>query len=348
MLLKAVKNSILSIGKSITDPIFIKDFDKKNLTISELEKLKATTNDEDVLERINRDIMYLKAGLVGEKNVYYELKNSFLPIVCFHDLYIQHEDYEAQIDFLIITNKFICILETKKLSGDIVVNDSGDFIRQIKNSKGKIIKKEGIYSPITQNERHVRIVKDLLIKNNIIKNCPVISMVVMANPKSIVNTRYAPQNVKRQLIKYDQISRKLRSLLNGKKDVDMSYQTIMDIAEFLKDRHIDKKNHYILSKYDDLVIKEENTSYDTVKAQNYDKLKDDNEQIITELKEFRLKRSQQEKIKPYYIFNNKQMEDLIEKMPKTKEELLKVSGFGPVKTEKYGDEIINIILRYEN
>lgn len=348
MLLKAVKNSILSIGKSITDPIFIKDFDEKNSMICELEKLKETTNDEDVLERINRDIIYLKTGLIGEKNVYYELKNSFLPIVCFHDLYIQHEDYEAQIDFLIITNKFICILETKKLSGDIVVNNSGDFIRQIKSSKGKIIKKEGIYSPITQNERHVRIVKDLLIKNNIIKNCPVISMVVMANPKNIINTRYAPQNVKNQLTKYDQISRKLRSLLNEKKDVDMSYQTVMDIVEFLKDRHIDKKQHYILSKYNDLVIKEKNVSCVATRCQNQAKLIDDNKQLITGLKEFRLKKSQQEKKKPYYIFNNKQMEDLIKKMPKTKEELLKVSGFGPVKTEKYGDEIINIILRYEN
>lgn len=247
---------------------------------------------------------------------------------------------------MIVTNKFICILETKKLSGDILVNDNGDFIRQIKNSEGNIIKKEGIYSPITQNERHVRIVKDLLMKNNMIKNCPVISMVVMADPKNIVNTRYAPQNVKYKLIKYDQLTRKLRNLLRAYKNVGMPYQTIMDIAEFLKDRNTDKKQHYILSKYNSLVTKEENESYLTSKFQKGVKVIDNKEQLTIDLKEFRLNRSRQEKIKPYYIFNNKQMEDLIKRMPKTKEELLKVSGFGPVKTEKYGDEIISIILRY--
>ncbi|PKM52139.1 MAG: hypothetical protein CVV02_03900 [Firmicutes bacterium HGW-Firmicutes-7] len=38
------------------------------------------------------------------------------------------------------------------------------------------------------------------------------------------------------------------------------------------------------------------------------------------------------------------MEDVIEKVPKSKEELSKCSGFGPVKTEKYGDQIVNIFL----
>ena len=38
-----------------------------------------------------------------------------------------------------------------------------------------------------QNGRHVRIVKNMLIKNGIIKNLPVISGGVIANPKSIVN-----------------------------------------------------------------------------------------------------------------------------------------------------------------
>lgn len=50
-----------------------------------------------------------------------------------------------------------------------------------------------------------------------------------------------------------------------------------------------------------------------------------------------------EKMKPYYIFNDAQMQDLISKHPRTKEELLSVSGFGSKKAEKYGDEILKII-----
>ncbi len=359
MLLKAVKNSILSIGKSISEPIFIKDFDENNLLIDELEKTKERITDEETIKGIDRDLAFVRTGVIGEKNVYYELKNSFLPIVCLHDLHIKHGEYEAQIDFLIITSKFICILETKKLNGDILVNNSGDFIRQIKSYKGKKIKKEGIYSPITQNERHIKIVKDLLLKNNMIVKCPIISRVVIANPKSIVSTRYAPSNVKKQLIKHDQISTNLTKLLKDTDIVDLPYQTIMDIAQFLKDSHVEKENHYILTKYDEVVTQKQCLGNDVVREEvinevvidkvdnnKVNKKTNNKNQLIDELKAFRLKISREEKKPPYFIFNNNQMEDLIEKMPRTKKELCTVSGFGNVKSEKYGDDIISIVIKY--
>ena len=46
---------------------------------------------------------------------------------------------------------------------------------------------------------------------------------------------------------------------------------------------------------------------------------------------------------PYIIFNDNQMMNLIECMPKNKDELKNVSGFGEVKVEKYGEDIIKII-----
>lgn len=52
-------------------------------------------------------------------------------------------------------------METKKLNGDITVNRHGDFIRALRARRGKEFK-EGIYSPITQNTRHLKIVKDML------------------------------------------------------------------------------------------------------------------------------------------------------------------------------------------
>lgn len=69
------------------------------------------------------------------------------------------------------------------------------------------------------------------------------------------------------------------------------------------------------------------------------------ETIKKELKKFRLEQSKIEGIKPYYIFKDVQMEDLLEKMPKTKDELLNVSGFGTAKVNKYGDEILKILWR---
>ena len=53
-----------------------------------------------------------------------------------------------------------------------------------------------------------------------------------------------------------------------------------------------------------------------------------------------------EKIKPYFIYNDIQLKDLISKMPRNKVELQTVSGFGEVKANKYGDEILKIVKKY--
>ena len=70
---------------------------------------------------------------------------------------------------------------------------------------------------------------------------------------------------------------------------------------------------------------------------------DNQEGLVKKLKVFRLQKSREENIKPYFIFNDKQMMDLISKMPGSKEELVGVSGFGEIKANKYGDMIIKII-----
>lgn len=43
------------------------------------------------------------------------------------------------------------------------------------------------------------------------------------------------------------------------------------------------------------------------------------------------------------VFNNEELKALFQAMPKTKDELLKVKGFGQKKIENYGDAILRII-----
>ncbi|MFO8069397.1 MAG: HRDC domain-containing protein, partial [Alkalibacterium sp.] len=69
-------------------------------------------------------------------------------------------------------------------------------------------------------------------------------------------------------------------------------------------------------------------------------------ELFNQLKAFRLNKSREEEIKAYYIFSNKQLTALIDEMPKSKEELQSVDGFGKAKVEKYGDDIVSIIQKY--
>lgn len=72
----------------------------------------------------------------------------------------------------------------------------------------------------------------------------------------------------------------------------------------------------------------------------------DRERIIKDLRSYRWNTSQAEGIKPYMVFNDKQMMDLLEMFPANEQELKKVFGFGDVKVEKYGAEIIGILDQY--
>lgn len=65
-------------------------------------------------------------------------------------------------------------------------------------------------------------------------------------------------------------------------------------------------------------------------------------ELRNKLKQFRTEISKKDKIKPYFIFNNEQMEEIIKAKLKTKEQLLAIRGFGEIKVEKYGEGIVNI------
>ena len=334
-----IKNALYSIigGKrTIKEPIFTKDFQKYNRQLNDLIDLSKQVNSSKK-DLIDRDISLLKYGLDGEQNLYFELKNSFVPMLCLHDIRLEFEDYIAQFDFILITNKSIYILESKKLSGDIKVSSNGDFIRMIKSKYGKILREEGMYSPISQNERHVDILKNILIKEGIIKTFPVKSVVVISNPKTIVFKDDAPENIKSNILKYDQFTTWLKNELSDKKnDRNLLERYMFEISDFLiknnKPITFNYLDKYSLTK-DDFSNKEEKLNSDL--HINLDKM----------LREYRLLRSKEDGIKPYFIFSNKELEYLIMQKPKTEGELLEVKGFGPKKLEKYGKDILDIINR---
>jgi hypothetical protein len=363
----SILGAIFGEKKTIDKPIFVKDFSNDNTQLKDLEDLFDKLKDGEKKDIIERDIMLQRQGISGESNVYYELKNSFMPMLCLHDVRIEHDNYVAQLDFVVITNKFLAVLETKKLNGDITVNRDGDFIRAIRTRRGKEFK-EGIYSPITQNTRHLKIVKDLLSKKLNINKIPLKSLVVIANPKSIINKDKCPNDIKYSLYKCDQVIKQLGYLQNDKKnEYDLDEKRMYSIADLLlkidTPIHFNNQAKYNLVeedfyKTDDVVeiaaedipevpMKSEVKMDEAIKDKGETILKQSSKKDVNllteELKKFRLETSRKENIAAYYVFNNSEMEDLIEKYPVTLEKLSEVKGFGPKKIEKYGEGILRVI-----
>ena len=351
--------------RTVTSPIFMKEFEKENQQLKDLIELSNKVN-SDKKELIDRDIMLLKQGLDGEQNVNYELKNSFIPMLCLHDIRLEYNDYVAQFDFIIITNKFIMVLEAKKLNGDIEITSSGDFIRSLKSNTGKVFKKEGMYSPISQNDRHVNILREILVKEGLIRTLPIKSAVILANPKTIINKTKAPKSIQNNIYKYDQITNLLKKELSDDKNTHNNLEKYMyEISNFLiknnkplimnnmakysltEEDFIKKEQEYSIEENKSHVEKSNNVENESQikKISNDVKSINDDTETYELLKKYRLNTSKEEGIKPYFIFNNEELDLLIQSKPKTKEELQQVKGFGPKKLEKYGEKILEILNR---
>lgn len=406
----------MALFNKLDKPIFLKEESEAKHYISKLKELHSRAP-EGVKGRIEKELKIVTLGELGENNIAFELKNSGIPMYILHDICLETNDLSAQIDYIVVTRKVIFIIECKNLIGNIEINSQGNFIRTY-NFNGKFIK-EGIYSPITQNERHLEVLKRIKkeSKSNFISkmlfdkyfNDNYKSLVVLANPKTVLNSRYAKKEIKDKVIKADQLINYIKEV-NSKSDLmSLSDKEMKEIADrllalhkssklsFLKkyrelveliDNHDDKDNAKTVFNNKEIIndssinndksniINEDKSSatnnidksnninniYNTKnininvninntvinnstgnKINNNSDIINDNENLIKKLKEYRLQMSRAENTKPYFIFNDKQMTGLLEKMPKTKSELKEVSGFGEVKVEKYGDVILKIL-----
>ena len=193
-------------------PVFIKeDSDAESF----IEKMKSISSRAfgKIKDKIDEQIAIAEAGLKGENQIAFELKNSGMDMLIVHDLYLEKNDLSAQIDFLVITRKHIFVIECKNLYGNIEIDEKGNFIRH--RGQGKFYRKEGFTSPVSQNERHLNILKEIRreYKNNFVtqglfdKLFPQTyrSIVVLANPKTILNDSKAPENIRKVVIRLDQL-----------------------------------------------------------------------------------------------------------------------------------------------
>lgn len=201
----------MGIFDKMREPVFLKESTSLQEQLAQLEALQTT--DSLLQKQIQKDIKLLKYGIAGEEKIAFELKNSHMPMFVLHDLYIEYNGLSAQIDYLIVTKGKAFLVECKNLYGNIEINNNGDFIRTMKY--GAHFEKEGIYSPITQNLRHLELLKAIrrdqplnFLQKLIFERsfselyCPV---VVLANPQTVLYAKYAKKEVKEQVIRADQL-----------------------------------------------------------------------------------------------------------------------------------------------
>ncbi len=352
----------MGLFNRMKEPVFLKESSNAEEQLEKLKALEPLLNKEGQT-LIRQDIKCLEYGITGEKNIAFELKNSHMPMYILHDIYLEDGDLSAQIDYLVFTKKICFVIECKNLIGDIEINSAGDFIRTTEFDGRK--KKEGIYSPITQNQRHLELMKKIKVdnKSNILTKFMVgryfedcyKSVVVLANPKTVLNAKFAKKEVKEKVIRADQLVKYIKNMYEQSKESTDSDERLLEWAQSFLDLHKEVIKDYT-EKYEQYKV-------DTNISVNYvqeiiPKIEDEkttavnatipveDTEIFKELKVYRLNKSREENIKPYYIYNDNQLKDLISKMPRSNEELLAVAGFGEAKINKYGNDVLKIMSKY--
>lgn len=353
----------MGLFDKLNKPVFIKEESDAAQYICRLKELQGKASGI-VKDKIDREIKLASIGELGENNIAFELKNSGMPMYVMHDVHFEIGELSAQIDYIVVTRKMTFIIECKNLIGNIDIDSDGNFIRNYELN-GKHIK-EGIYSPISQNQRHLEIFKQLRrnSKSNVVSKMlfdkyfdeNYKSIVVLANPKTVLNAKYAKKEVKQVVIRADQLNKYIKDIYQQSKQLTFNDKDLKEKAEGLLGLHTPNKSDYA-KKYEEIinsmsdVSERQSTEKQIADVKPFDNTKttvdvkpiDNEDEVIKRLKEFRLQKSREENLKPYFIYNDKQMMELISKLPGSKEELQGVSGFGQVKAEKYGDMILKIL-----
>ncbi len=219
------------------EPVFLKESSNAETQLEELRGIEPLLNEEGK-KILQQDITCLEYGIAGEKNIAFELKNSHMPMYVLHDIYLESGDLSAQIDYLVITRKICFVVECKNLYGNITIDKNGNFIRTMYFGTHKV--QEGLYSPITQNIRHLELIKKIKSDNstNKVKKFLFLSyfdnshksIVVLANPKIILNDRYATKEIRNQVIRADQLVKYIKNTYESSKEEPLNDEELLHWA----------------------------------------------------------------------------------------------------------------------
>lgn len=232
------------------DQIFVKD----NKTLLKQENvLKRMAKFRPYDKRIAQELFMVQKGLEGEQKVAYQLSKSNLGMYIFHDVKLQFNDLTAQIDYIVFTSKTCYFIEIKNYTGNIKIDEFGNFIREYKYNGKKI--KKGMNSPIRQVEAQFEVfTKIALSKEKKIKKLLngtkflnyFKSLVVFTDEETILEMDSAPDDIKSRVVRYDGLLRRIEQI-NSKQENVFSREQLVKFTKFVKS--LDKTSDVDYEKY---------------------------------------------------------------------------------------------------
>ncbi len=204
-------------------------------------------------------------------------------------------------------------------------------------------------------------------------------LVVMANSKNVLNLRYALKEYRQKIIKSDNLVEYLKKDMSEcNKAMLLSKEKMYNIACSILINYNKARSVDYVSKYEQIAIQEaaisqktyensqskdskmsnsninssntnsgntnnSNTNSSNTNSSNTNNGNINNSNVRNCLLAFRKEKAKEKSIPAYYIFTNKELENILKWMPRTKEELTKLHILSDTKAKLHGDEIVKIV-----
>ena len=176
-------------------------------------------------------------------------------------------------------------------------------------------------------------------------------IVAVANPKAVINSRFAKKEIKEHIIEHEQLINRMKEFHETKSNEHwFTEQTMYDLANSLLKHNgtytpnYDRKYGISAEPKEDNEIHVVNGKVPEEKVELKPKeITVEASNLYKELKKYRLDKSREEMVKPYFVYYNSELEAIVKTKPKTIKELKAIKGFGNIKCEKYGRDIIEIV-----
>jgi hypothetical protein len=205
----------------------------KPIVIDKLESLlKRATFTDGQREEIQDALRKHVSGFRGEQSLDYFYR--YLPKVSIsylHGIRILHQDYYFQMDTLIVTPKFLLIIESKNIAGHLHFESPYDpMIRTLNEVK------EAFDNPVEQVKRQSYHLMEMLksLKN---PNIPIESLVVMTNPKAITEFNPTYKEARSKVIKSSGLAAKFEELSNKHNLECLSQKEVKRLIKYLLKNH---------------------------------------------------------------------------------------------------------------
>lgn len=339
---KAIKDT-----EKLKSPLLVKEATEVSQKIEQYKNDLNHITDTLEISQSKEQIKLLELGLKGENSVLFELQNSFLPVHILHDVRIVHHDLNAQIDFIVVTRKFLLVIEVKNYYGNIFVNDKDEFIRQVYKGN-RLVFQEGFYSPVRQVERQAEIFESYMKDIGAVTRTPIKSVVVFTNNRTVLNTKQASKQVSGKILRVDNLIGYLKKELDKESPVNIMDNRMKEMSDYIKASHFE-----VIPDNTDTVEKkllQETVNEVPNEASNevsVDKIPVNDSNLEEALKKFRMEIATKRNVKAFHVFTNKTLDELIIKQPCNVNDLKNIQGFGDVKINSFGQELVELVKTYQ-